>query len=308
MFYQFCGSLVPTELNALKPGLLTVGYIEKDEAQAVCSKFGFHPEALQSSGSRFRSGVELYEDYTFTELRAINVRAPGEDDDCVALFLNASLFLVIDLEDHDGSIKKRFEAVAAKYAAKNVGVEKLVYAFLDGLILGDETYIEDLGMTLAALEEDVFHGRTRSDFNTELLKQKTQLLRMRNYYEQLLDITEALEENENELLDEDRLMCVANLSKKVVRLREDVDSLGSLLSHLQDAYSAYLDLQLNRSMKVFTVLTSIFFPMTIIAGWYGMNFTHMPELHWRYGYIYVILLSAAISGALVLIGKKRKWF
>ncbi|MBQ7687843.1 MAG: magnesium transporter, partial [Clostridia bacterium] len=134
------------------------------------------------------------------------------------------------------------------------------------------------------------------------------LLRMRNYYEQLLDITEAVEENENEIFDEARLLIVSNLSKKVVRLREDVDSLSSLISHLQDAYSAYLDLQLNRSMKVFTVMTSIFFPLTVIAGWYGMNFNSMPEFTWKYGYVYVIALSALVSAAVILIGKKKKWY
>ena len=61
-------------------------------------------------------------------------------------------------------------------------------------------------------------------------------------------------------------------------------------------------------MKKFTVITSVFFPLTIIVGWYGMNFKYMPELNWKYGYVYVIALSIAAVTALILIGKKKKWF
>ena len=103
-------------------------------------------------------------------------------------------------------------------------------------------------------------------------------------------------------------MYISNIANKIVRLREDVDSLSSTINHLQDAYSSSLDLKLNHTMKVFTVLTSIFFPLTIITGWYGMNFHFMPELAWKYGYIYVIALSVVVVAVLMLIGKKKKWY
>ena len=61
-------------------------------------------------------------------------------------------------------------------------------------------------------------------------------------------------------------------------------------------------------MKIFTVITSIFFPLTIIVGWYGMNFESMPEFKWRYGYVYVILLSVATVLALTAFGRRKKWF
>ena len=61
-------------------------------------------------------------------------------------------------------------------------------------------------------------------------------------------------------------------------------------------------------MKYFTAITSIFFPLTLIVGWYGMNFKYMPEFEWRYGYIFVILLSVAVVAVLTIIGKKKKWF
>ena len=127
-------------------------------------------------------------------------------------------------------------------------------------------------------------------------------------YEQLLDITEAIEENENEIFDDDNLIYIMNISNKISRLKEDTDSLSSSVNHLQDAYSSSLDIKLNNVMKRFTVITSIFFPLTLIVGWYGMNFKAMPEFDWKYGYIFVIALSVCVVSVLMIIGKKKKWF
>ena len=81
---------------------------------------------------------------------------------------------------------------------------------------------------------------------------------------------------------------------------------GSVV-HLQDAYQSYIDLKTNHNMQLFTVMTTIFFPLTVIVGWYGMNFEYMPELKWRYGYIFVIVLSVVVVAILAIVGKKKKW-
>ena len=94
----------------------------------------------------------------------------------------------------------------------------------------------------------------------------------------------------------------------MLRLREETSALKSTVEHLQDAYSSYLDARMNDTMKTLTVLTSIFFPLTIIVGWYGMNFQTMPEFPWKYGYLYVILLSVVTVSVLWIIGKRKKWF
>ena len=86
-------------------------------------------------------------------------------------------------------------------------------------------------------------------------------------------------------------------------------------SCLEDSYIAYLNNEYVSSMElsafisiVLLLITTIFFPLTIIGGWYGMNFQAMPEFGWKYGYIYVIILSVIVVTALLIIGKKKKWF
>ncbi len=77
------------------------------------------------------------------------------------------------------------------------------------------------------------------------------------------------------------MIYITNLKNKLTRLSDDMKSLSGSADHIQDAYATYLDQKMNSTMKVFTVLTSIFFPLTIIVGWYGMNFSNMPELSWQ---------------------------
>ncbi|MDE6752440.1 MAG: magnesium transporter, partial [Eubacterium sp.] len=116
-----------------------------------------------------------------------------------------------------------------------------------------------------------------------------------------------LEDNDNEIFEDDDLRYLSNFKDKVKRLREDIDMLRSSVSHLQDAYSSYLDLKTNHIMGVFTAVTTIFFPLTLIVGWYGMNFENMPELSWRFGYLFVIIVSILVVSVLTIIMKKRKW-
>ncbi|MBQ7595438.1 MAG: hypothetical protein IJU45_02100, partial [Clostridia bacterium] len=245
---------------------------------------------------------------TFTELRIVDISRDNAKQDCVALYITDNLLLVIDVEDTDGSTKEKFTKAINRYAADAVTLEKLIFAFFDALISSDSLYIEKLGNDLNSLEEDVFKDKTDDSFNLSLLKYKKKFLSLHNYYEQILDITEVLEENENNILEETALIYIANLTGKVTRLREDVDSLNSNVVHLQDAYSSFMDSKLNHSMKLLTVITTVFFPLTIIVGWYGMNFQSMPEFKWKYGYLFVILLSVSVITTFSIIAKRKKWF
>jgi magnesium transporter len=310
MYYTFSSTI--KESNKLPAGdQLTVGYLSCDELAEVSEALGFaaaNVEACRSANIYFRSGVEVYDEYTFTELRIVDPVHPEVNDDCVALFIKKNLFLVIDVLDEDRSTQQRFQQALRRFPARNMTLEKLIYSFLDALVAGDIIMLESTGAEVNELEAQVLRDEADKDFNTTLLDLKNRLLSAHNYYEQLLDITDAVEENENDIFDTDSLMYISNIGKKIVRLREDVDALSNMVVHLQDAYSSYLDMNLNKTMKFFTVITSIFFPLTIIVGWYGMNFQSMPEFYWRFGYVYVIALSIIVVLALVLVGKRKKWF
>lgn len=311
MFYQFGIKIEEKSPEEIAPGNLTAGYIGREELSGVCKMFGFAESTAQRCQSvhfHFRSDVEIYRDYTFTELRIADPSHTEAEDDCVALYIKKDLFLVVDVLDADRSTYQKFMRAVERFAPKDMTLEKLIYAFTDELLSKDVGFIEKIGMQVSEMEESILNEEPDSDFSQTLLKLKKKLQRMHNYYEQFLDIFETIEANENDIFKTDTLMYISNLNKRVTRLREDVDSLNSGIVHVQDAYSSHLDMKMNKTMKYLTVLTTLFFPLTIIVGWYGMNFQYMPEFGWRFGYLYVILLSAAVISLFILIAKKKKWF
>ncbi len=310
MFYQFTQEgLNEIESTQIDSRFLTIGYVNVEELATLNDRLEFDERtiaACKNANALFRSGVEVHKDYTFTELRILNTHE--DSDDYIALYMKTNLILVVDVSDEDGSTKDKFLSCIKRYPAGKVNCEKVLAAFLDSLLADDMKVLEDMEDALSEQEDLLLEKDVGQNFNVQLLQTKKLLSKRHAYYAQLLDITDAVCENDNGIFLEDNLIYVDNVSKRISRLREDTASLKSTVEHLQDAYSSYLDIKMNNTMKALTVLSTIFFPLTIIVGWYGMNFQYMPEFAWRGGYIYVIALSVVTVVIFALIGKWKKWF
>lgn len=312
MFYAYNGNeIIEVSADSISGDNLVVGYLKKDELLQCYEQFGFSKNTvdycLQPSGL-FRSGVEVYDEYTFTELKIINTSNVSSNEDCVALYIKRNLFLVVDVVDYDSSTKSKFDACMKRYSPQNTTLEKIIYSFLLNLISRDNQVIESIDDSITALEREVLSDSTSNDFSQALFEKKQALSTLHNYYEQILDITEVLEENENDIFDSDDLHYMSNITGKVVRLREDIDSMRSDINHLQDAYSTHLDLQMNKTMKIFTAVATIFLPLTLLTGWFGMNFQNMPSLNSPHGYLYCIIATVVIVIGLFVLGKMKKWW
>lgn len=309
MFYQFDDEVTTVEKEAINAHYITAGYVTLSEFEGIYDFFGFSRYSLDfcKSNAGFGSAVEISDDYSFAVLNIVNAENVYESKDCFALFLKKNLFVVVDISDNDCSLRDGFLKSLNRYSCINITLEKVIVAFLDNLINKHRNAIKESEFEITKLEELVLKNKATEKFNFLLLNLKKEFLILRNSYEQLVDIVGSLEDNDNEIFEDDDLKYLSNFKDKVKRLREDIDMLKSSVSHLQDAYSSYLDLKTNHIMGIFTAVTAIFFPLTLIVGWYGMNFENMPELSWKYGYIFVIFISVMVVSVLTIIMKKRKW-
>ena len=130
---------------------------------------------------------------------------------------------------------------------------------------------------------------------------------LRIHYEQLMDLGQELEENENNFFKLENLRYFRLFLNRMARLHDTSTSLREYTMQLRDQYKAHLDIKQNRIMTVLTVVTTIFMPLTLIVGWYGMNFRYMPELEWKWGYPVIIAVSLIIAVSSLLFFKKKKW-
>lgn len=318
MFFEFSNTVKEVSMLPKDNSVLTAGYLSIDELTKIAPALKVADstvEACKTANTIFRSGVEIYEDYTFTELKVIDpvhsngINDESDDNDYVALYIMKNALYVVDVLDTDRSTYEKFMRATKRFTPATMTLEKLIYAFFDELLSKDVSFLEKLSLEVTEMEESILHGKPEEDINITLLKLKRKLLEIRNYYEQCLDIFEILEADENEIFAEsETLMYFANMNQRITRLREDIDSLNNAVVHVQDAYDSHMDAKMNNTMKYLTVLTTIFFPLTIIVGWYGMNFESMPEFKWSFGYIYVIALSVMVILMFWLIARKNKWF
>ncbi|HRV34050.1 MAG TPA: CorA family divalent cation transporter, partial [Anaerovoracaceae bacterium] len=148
---------------------------------------------------------------------------------------------------------------------------------------------------------------SRKNHLKEIIAFRKELLNLKRYYEQFISIFEDLEENENGLLSKEEIRRLETLSNRTARFLANVVNMQDRVSQIREAYQSQIDIEQNQIMKVFTVVTVIFLPLTLLAGWYGMNL-RMPEYEWDLGYPMVILVSISIGLGLFLYFKKKKWF
>ena len=141
----------------------------------------------------------------------------------------------------------------------------------------------------------------------DIILLRKDLFRLKKHYEQLLDVLDDLQENENSFVDEDTLKLFKIFDAKVNRHYTNILSLRDYVTQVREAYQAQIDIEQNKIMKIFTIITATFFPLTLIAGWYGMNL-QMPEYQYALTYPIIAFLSLLIILISLLYFKKKKWF
>ena len=185
-------------------------------------------------------------------------------------------------------------------------LERFLYDFLDMIISRDLKILITTEQELGGIEEQILNA-SLDQFPERLNEIRSFLMEMSIHYEQMIDFGEELEENENGFFQEENLRYFRLFTDRVTRLMDQIRSLRDYTVQLRELFSTQLDIRMNRIMTALTVITAVFMPLTLIVGWYGMNFTHMPELDWKYSYPAVCAVCVFILTGGILLFKKMKW-
>ena len=185
--------------------------------------------------------------------------------------------------------------------------DAFVVALLIALIRDDLPYIQQLETRLTNLEQAVLDNET-GRFLHQMSVIRKELNRANRFYAQLSDFASSLLEEAEDLFGSHSKKRLGHFLRKVESLQGETRLLHEYATQISSEYQAQVDIAQNRVMKVLTIVTAIFLPLTLIAGWYGMNFTGMPLLEWRYGYPVVVAVSALVVAGLVWYFKRKKWF
>ena len=228
---------------------------------------------------------------------------PSGDDLKFAFVLDEKGVVFIDDNDTALNIIKGVQR-AKKW--KLPSLERFLYDFLDQIVKDDLRLMENYENELDSMEQSIIDGEENLP-SGRLNDIRSDIRYLRIHYEQLMDLAAEFEENENGFFKIENLRYFRLFINRAERLHEQSMSLRDYTMQLRDLYKAHLDLKQNRIMTVLTVVTTIFMPLTLIVGWYGMNFRYMPELDSRWGYPITIVVSVVIVVVSLLFFKKKKW-
>ena len=208
--------------------------------------------------------------------------------------------------DPSGVVDRMVKRIARRKKWKIPCLERFIYDFLELIIARDLSIMEKYDKELDGFEDSILEDAKNTDLE-RVYEIRGDIRDLRIHYEQLIDLGQELEENENNFFKNENTRYFRLFIDRMSRLMDTASSLRDHTVQIRDLYHSEMEIKQNRIMTLLTVVTTIFMPLTLIVGWYGMNFRYMPELQSRWGYPTVIAVSLLIIVGSLLFFKKKKW-
>ena len=208
--------------------------------------------------------------------------------------------------DDSGKAEHMINDIRRTKRWRKPSLERFLYDFLEHIVENDLSVLESYEAELNQIENSILNTLEPENLG-RVNEIHSDIRKLLIHYEQIIDMTQELEENENGFFSEENLRYIHLFMNLIARRHDSAASLRDYTMQVRDLYHAQLEVRQNRIMTLLTVITTIFMPLTLIVGWYGMNFRYMPELEWRFGYPVVIVVSISIAIGCLLFFKKKKW-
>ena len=299
------------ELAALvRPGQVTWLEVEGlgDEAvlRGIAERFAIHPLALAdivNIGQRPKA--EAYPDFELVICRQACRRAQEFDLEQVSLVFTRDAVISF----HEGE-RDVFEPVRERLRrgslVRTMGADYLAYALVDTLIDGYYPIVETLGAKIESLEDEVSARPTHALLG-QIHRVRRELLTLVRTVHQQRDAVSALMRAGHPLVSDPVRLFLRDSFDHALQISDVLDTFREIALGMVEIYHSSVAQRTNEVIKVLTILSSIFIPLTFIVGVYGMNFEHMPELRWQYGYALTWALMLAVAGGLLWYFARAGW-
>ena len=278
--------------------------------QSVGETFGLHPLVLEDIlNTSQRPKIEEFEDYVFLILKMLTYDEETDEVHVEQVSLVLGPSFVISFQEMEGDvfdpIRERIRKGGGRI--RNAGADYLVFAILDAAV--DHTFVllEKIGDAIESIEDDLMDtpGPVVLD-RIHVLKRE--LLFLRRSVWPLREVVGNLMKMEPGLVTERTEIYLRDVYDHTVQAIETVETFKDMASGLLDYHMSLMGNRMNEVMKVLTIIATIFIPLTFIAGIYGMNFEHMPELAWSWAYPAVLGIMAVIVLLMILWFKRKRFF
>lgn len=284
------------------------GLEDQQSISQICNKIGLDKLSIESIFLPLRRAkVEEYPSYLFFQIHALrNNTKDAEQTDQLTFVLGTHFLLSFQTSEgqHFSEVRERIEKAKGKIRTQKA--DFLLFRLIDTLLDELFQYTTEVSDQIDYIDQHI-HTQLHSDMLRAIEQQKRQLISLRKIVQPIKDLLPALESMENNLIAATNKHYYKNLRNSCISLLEDIDAHKQILDGLSNLYYAVQGQRMNQIMKVLTIVSSIFIPLTFIVGVYGMNFENMPELKYTYGYYTVVGIMFLIGAGLLFYFIKRGW-
>ena len=275
----------------------------------VGRQFDLHPLLLEDVvNSHQRPKVEEHGPHLFLVLKMLQIAEDSRDIEAeqVSIVLGPNYVLTFQERERDTfeSVRRRLQD--AQTRVRQRGADFLAYALVDTIVDNYFTVLESLGDAIEALEDDVMEAPDRETLSY-IYDVKRVLAELRRALWPLRDAMAFMGRGDSPLVQAGTLPYLRDVQDHVIRVLETIETYRDTVSTLLDMYMSSVSNRLNDVMRVLTVIATLFIPLTFIVGVYGMNFPHMPEFGWPWGYAAVWGVMIAVAVALLAFFRRRGW-
>ncbi len=284
------------------------GLTDTNIINKIGESFSLHSLLLEDITNDHQPKVEEYDDYLFFTLKMLYRIENGEIDyEQISFVLGKNYLLSFQEKEGDlfGAFRERIRLDQGRVRKKKA--DYLLYRLIDIIVDNYYTVLDAIGQNIEQIEDEIYKGHSSHEFR-RIQQLKKDLIYLRKALYPLRDAMSKLIKDESGFIDSSNSRFYSDVYNHVAHLIDSLDTYKDLTSGLMDIYINTLNTRMNEVMKVLTVISTIFIPLTFIVGVYGMNFDFMPELHWHIGYYAVLIVMGVLTAGMIFYFRHKKWF
>jgi magnesium transporter len=301
---ELCAQVQPGKVNWINiDGLHDNTIIQRLQAQ-----FNLHSLLIDDVLDDQRPKAEEYDDYLFFTMKMLHrIEGSRIDYEQVSFVLGTDFLLTFQEKEGDffEGFRERIRQDLGK--VRKMKADYLLYRLIDIIVDNYYNVLDKIGDTIEEIEEDIHLYPTDRNFD-RIQKLRKELIFLRRAVYPLRDAINKLVKGESAFVAEESYRYFSDVYDHVAHLSDSLEIYQDLSSSLLDIHINTLNTRMNEVMKVLTVISTIFIPLTFIVGVYGMNFKVFPELEWKYGYAAVWGLMLVIVAGMIAYFRHKKWF
>jgi magnesium transporter len=269
--------------------------------------FKIHPLTLEDVvNTNQRSKFEDYDNYVVSIMKMISYETEMISEQLTVVLMEGMVISFQEIHGGDAFELIRNRIRQGKGRIRKMGADYLAYALIDAVVDCYFTILEKIGDKIELLEDELIADPTKETMK-QLHHLKREMIFIRKAVWPMRELINNLERSETELIKPSTDIYLRDVHDHTVRVIDTVETYRDLLSGMMDIYLSSVSNKMNEVMKVLTIITTLFVPVTFIAGVYGMNFDNMPELHSKWGYIITWVIMISIIFSLLIYFRKKKW-